>query len=79
MNKSPVFLCSPYVLVLFSICSYRPQPQTDRRAKMRDLELIKYWSTLDSKAQKELILMLRQLVAAKESKSPAFPQEKVLR
>lgn len=46
---------------------------------MSDLELIQYWCTLDTKTQKEIILMLRQLAAAKELKSPVFPQEKVLK
>lgn len=79
MNKSLSLFYSPYAFVLFSICSYSTQPQTDRRAKMSDLELIKYWSTLDSKTQKEFILMLRQVVAAKESELPVFLQEKVLK
>ncbi|KEC60426.1 hypothetical protein O95_00397 [Bartonella henselae JK 53] len=71
--------CSPHVLVLFSICSYSTQPQTDRRAKMSDLELIKYWRTLDLKTQKELILMLHRMAAAKESKSLASPEERALK
>ncbi len=46
---------------------------------MSDLELIQYWRSLDLKTQKEIILLLRQLVGAKESKSPFAPQEKVLK
>ncbi|EJF83745.1 hypothetical protein MCW_01294 [Cardidatus Bartonella washoeensis 085-0475] len=79
VNKKLAIFCSPNVLVLFSICSFPTQSQTDRRAKMSDLELIQYWCTLNAKTQKDIILMLRQLVAAKELKSPVFPQEKALK
>ncbi len=46
---------------------------------MSDLELIKYWRTLDLKTQKELILMLHRMAAAKESKSLASPEERALK
>lgn len=46
---------------------------------MSDIILIEYWSRLDSKAQKEIILKLRQRVAAKELKSPVSLQERALK
>ncbi|ETS12470.1 hypothetical protein O7U_01185 [Bartonella quintana JK 68] len=46
---------------------------------MSDLELVQYWCTLDSKTQKDIIAMLRHLVAARESKSPVSPVEKALK
>lgn len=78
MNRN-LFSFLPAVLVLFSICSYPPQPQTDRRAKMSDLKLIEHWKSLDLKTQKELILQLRQLVSAKESRQPVSLQERALK
>ncbi len=42
---------------------------------MRDLELVQCWCTLDQKTRKDIILMLRQLVAAKELKLPSALQE----
>ncbi len=46
---------------------------------MSDIILLKYWSRLNSKTQKELILKLRQQVASKELKSPASLPERVLK
>lgn len=78
INKTSPFY-SAYVFMPFSICSYLMQPPIDRRNKMNDLELIRQWRKLDTRTQKEIILVLRQLISAKESKPPVSLQEKALK
>lgn len=71
-----LFIILYHVALLFPICSHFKATQTGGVAEMHNLDLLDYWNNFDSKKRKALIILLRQLVFAKESRLPYVPQKK---